>query len=71
MDRSNIEKDRPHDGGEKCFSKLWDKIQTGVRRTFPLPPAFSPQRAASAKFLFGDLPGLFAFGGYAMRSGKC
>ena len=48
------------------LSKLWDKIQTGVRREIPASTGFlSPSEQHSAKFLFGDLPGLYAFGGYA------
>ncbi len=66
MDRSNIEKDRPHDGGENASLNCGTKIQTGVRRTFPASTGFlSPASSTAQKFLFGDLPGLFAFGGYA------
>ena len=66
MDRSNIEKIARTAEEKMLLSKLWDKIQTGVRREIPASTGFlSPSEQHSAKFLFGDLPGLFAFGGYA------
>ena len=66
MDRSNIEKIARTTEEKMLLSKLWDKIQTGVRRDIPASTGFlSPSEQHSAKFLFGDLPGLFAFGGYA------
>ena len=66
MDRSNIEKIARTTEEKMLLSKLWDKIQTGLRRGIPASTGFlSPSEQPSAKVLVGDLPGLFAFGGYA------
>ena len=47
------------------LAKLWDKINAGLRRNIPANTCFlSPRELEMARFLFGDLPGLHAFGGY-------
>ena len=47
------------------LAKLWDKINAGLRRNIPANTCFlSPRELEMTKYLFGDLPGLHAFGGY-------
>lgn len=47
------------------LAKVWDKIGAGLRREIPASTCFlSPRELEMARFLFGDLPGLLAFGGY-------
>ena len=47
------------------LAKLWDKITAGIRRNIPASTGFlSPRELEMARYLFGDLPGLYAFGGY-------
>ena len=47
------------------LAKLWDKINAGVRKNIPSSTCFlSPRELEMSRFLFGDLPGLHAFGGY-------
>lgn len=65
MDRSNIEKIAKTTEDRMLLAKLWDKIQTGIRRGIPANTCFlSPRELELAKFLFGSEPGLYAFGGY-------
>jgi len=47
------------------LAKLWDKINAGINRNIPAHTCFlSPREAEMARYLFGDHPGLSAFGGY-------
>ena len=47
------------------LAKVWDKIQTGIRRDIPSSTAFlSPREQEMARYLFGNVPGLTEFGGY-------
>ena len=47
------------------LAKLWDKINAGIRRNIPASTGFlSPRELEMARYLFGDEPGLYAFGGY-------
>jgi len=47
------------------LAKLWDKISAGLRRNIPAHTTFlSPRELEMARFLFGEQPGLHAFGGY-------
>ncbi len=66
MDRSNIEKIAHNAEDRMLLAKLWDKINAGVRKNIVASTGFlSPREQEMARFLFGDLPGLHAFGGYA------
>ena len=48
------------------LAKLWDKVNAGLRRDIPANTCFlSPREQEMARYLFGDQPGLHAFGGYA------
>ena len=65
MDRNNIEKIAKTSEDRLLLAKLWDKINTGLRRNIPANTCFlSPRELEMARFLFGDVEGLTAFGGY-------
>ncbi len=65
MDRNNIEKIAHNAEDKLLLAKLWDKINAGLRKNIPASTGFlSPREQEMARFLFGDLPGLSAFGGY-------
>jgi len=65
MDRSNIEKIARTPEDKVLLAKLWDKIGTGIRKNIPANTCFlSPRELEMARFLFGNLEGLHAFGGY-------
>ena len=47
------------------LAKIWDKINAGLRKNIPASTCFlSPRELEMSRFLFGDLDGLYAFGGY-------
>ena len=65
MDRSNIEKIAQNPEDKVLLAKIWDKINAGLRKNILSSTCFlSPRELEMAKFLFGDLDGLHAFGGY-------
>lgn len=65
MDRNNIEKIAQSAEDKVLLAKLWDKINAGFRRDIPANTCFlSPRVLEMAKYLFGEQPGLYAFGGY-------
>ena len=65
MDRNNIEKIAQSAEDKVLLAKLWDKINAGIRRNIPANTCFlSPRELDLAKYLFGNEPGLHAFGGY-------
>ena len=65
MDRNNIDKIAHNPEDRVLLAKLWDKINTGIRKNIPANTCFlSPRELEMARFLFGDEPGLMAFGGY-------
>ncbi len=65
MDRSNIEKIARTNEDRLLLAKLWDKINSGMRKNIPAnTPFLSPRELEMAKFLFGEPEGLYAFGGY-------
>jgi len=66
MDRNNIDKIAHNSEDRVLLAKLWDKISAGIRKNIPANTCFlSPRELEMARFLFGDEPGLCAFGGYA------
>ncbi len=66
MDRGNIEKIAQNSDDRLLLAKLWDKIHAGIRRSIPANTCFlSPREQELARYLFGDIPGLHFFGGYA------
>lgn len=65
MDRANIEKIAKTPEDKLLLAKLWDKINNGITRNTPVNTRFlSPRELELSRFLFGNVPGLFAFGGY-------
>lgn len=65
MDRKNIDKIAENDEDRVLLAKLWDKIQAGIRKNIPAHTGFlSPRQLQLARFLFGEEPGLYTFGGY-------
>ena len=65
LDRSNIEKIAHTSEDRMLLAKVWDKINAGFRRNIMANTCFlSPRELEMTRFLFGDLPGLHAFGGY-------
>ena len=47
------------------LAKVWDKIQSGLRRDIVTNTCFlSPRELEMTRYLFGDVPGLYSFGGY-------
>ena len=65
MDRNNIEKIAHNPEDRVLLAKLWDKINAGIRRNIPANTCFlSPRELDMARYLFGDEPGLYSFGGY-------
>ena len=65
MDRSNIEKIAHTPEDRLLLAKVWDKINAGIRRNIPANTCFLTARELTmTRYLFGDAPGLTAFGGY-------
>ncbi len=65
MDRSNIEKIARTSEDKVLLAKVWDKIDTGIRKNIPSSTCFlSPRELEMTRFLFGNLEGLHPFGGY-------
>ncbi len=65
MDRNNIEKIAQTAEDRLLLAKVWDKINAGMRKNILAATCFlSPRELEMTRFLFGDLPGLHAFGGY-------
>ncbi|MGN0998011.1 MAG: RNA-binding protein [Faecousia sp.] len=66
MDRNNIDKIAKSPEDRVLLAKVWDKIQAGMRREIITSTCFlSPRELEMTRYLFGDIPGLTAFGGYA------
>ncbi len=66
MDRNNIEKIAQTAEDKLLLAKVWDKINAGMRKNITANTCFlSPRELEMTRYLFGDLPGLNAFGGYA------
>ena len=65
MDRSKIDKIANSPEDRLLLAKVWDRINSGVQRNIPANTAFlSPWELELTRFLFGDIEGLFRFGGY-------
>lgn len=66
MERSQIEKIAQSSEDKLLLAKLWDKINAGLRKNIPANTCFlSPRELELADYLFGNLPGLYRFGGYS------
>ena len=65
MQRDSIDKIAKTPEDRMLLAKLWDKINGGIRKNIVGQTGFlSPRELEMAEFLFGDAPGLYAFGGY-------
>ena len=65
MDRNNIEKIARTPEDKVLLAKVWDKINTGLRKNIPANTGFlSLRELEMTRYLFGNLEGLYAFGGY-------
>lgn len=65
MDRNNIEKIAQTPEDKVLLAKVWDKINAGMRKNIMTSTAFlSPRELEMTRYLFGQQPGLCAFGGY-------
>ena len=65
MDRSNIEKIAKTPEDRLLLAKLWDKIDTGMRKNILAATCFlSPRELELARYLFGQPEGLHEFGGH-------
>lgn len=65
MDRSNIEKIAKTPEDRVLLAKVWDKINAGMRKNIPANTCFLSQREQElCRYLFGQMDGLFSFGGY-------
>lgn len=65
MERTAIDKIAKTPEDRFLLAKLWDKITGAIRKNIPGETAYlSPRELEMARYLFGDEPGLYAFGGY-------
>ena len=65
MDRSNIDKIAQNAEDKVLLAKIWDKINAGIRKNIIANTGFLSLRELDmTRYLFGYLPGLYAFGGY-------
>ncbi len=65
MDRANIDKIANTAEDKLLLAKVWDKIQAGVQRNILSCSCFlTPRELEMTRYLFGNLEGLHAFGGY-------
>lgn len=65
MNRDNIEKIARTPEDKVLLAKVWDKINAGIRKNIPANTGFlSPRELDMTRYLFGQAPGLYAFGGY-------
>lgn len=65
MDRTNIEKIAQTGEDRMLLAKVWDKINSGIRRNIMANSCFlSPRELEMTRLLFGEPEGLCRFGGY-------
>jgi RNA-binding protein YlmH len=66
MDRSNIDKIAKTQDEKMLLAKVWDKINSGMRKNIPSTSCFlTPREQEMVQYLFGAAEGLVSFGGYA------
>lgn len=71
MNRQNIEKIAHTAEDRMLLAKVWDKITAGISRNIPAHTGFlSPRELEMTRYLFGDVPGLYAFGGFGEAERK-
>lgn len=65
MHRDNIEKIAHTAEDRMLLAKVWDKINAGLRRNITASTCFlSPREKEMTRYLFGEMDGLYSFGGY-------
>lgn len=65
MDRSNIEKIAQTAEDKVLLAKIWDKLQSGIRKNIPASTCFLSLRELDmARYLLGAADGIYPFGGY-------
>lgn len=65
MDRSKIDKIAKTPEDRLLLAKLWDKLNAGIRKNIMASTGFLSLREQElARFLFGEMAGLYSFGGY-------
>lgn len=65
MDRSNIDKIAKTPEDRLLLARLWDRINSGMRKNIVAATCFlTPRELEMAKYLFGNAEGLHTFGGY-------
>lgn len=65
MERSNIDKIAKTPEDKLLLAKLWDKLNAGIRKNIMASTGFLSLREQElARFLFGQVDGLYCFGGY-------
>ena len=66
MDRNHIEKIAQTQEDKLLLAKVWDKVNTGIRKNIlAASPFLTPREQEMCRYLFGSEPGLTFFGGYA------
>lgn len=65
MDKANIDKIARTPEDRVLLAKIWDKITSGMRKNIPSNSSFLSLRELDmTQYLFGQLNGLYRFGGY-------
>ena len=65
MNRGNIEKIANTPEDRVLLARIWDKINGGIQKNIPANTRFlTPREQELTRYLFGNYPGLIAFGGY-------
>ena len=65
MNRNQIEKIAQTPEDKLLLAKIWDKIHSGIRKNITANTCFlSPRELELSRYLFGQIDGLTAFGGY-------
>lgn len=65
MDRNQIEKIAQSPEDRLLLARVWDKIYAGMRKNIPGNTCFlSPRESEMTRYLFGNMQGLYSFGGY-------
>lgn len=71
MDRGNIEKIATNQDDKILLAKIWDKIHAGLQRNILSYSCFlTPRELEMTRYLFGNLEGLYSFGGYTNAERK-
>ena len=65
MDKAQIDKIATNPEDRVLLARIWDKVQSGIRRNIPINTCFLSLREQElARYLLGKQDGLFFFGGY-------